>query len=233
MLAADVHLGSQNCTRGMEGYVHGRKADGTHIIDVAKTYEKLNFACRILAAVRDPRDICVVAARPFAHRAVHKFCANTGSTAMVGPFVPGSFTNRQCTKFVEPAVVIVNDPRTDAQAIREASCANIPVIALCSTDAALRFVDVVIPCNNKGKRAIGLVYWFLARQFLRMTGRISLSEKWDVMPDMFFHQEASDIAAIEKMIQGAQDVEIGEAVEAEGWDDIDNAGGSQDDDSEW
>ena len=46
------------------------------------------------------------------------------------------------------------------------------MIALCSTDNDFSFVDLVIPTNNKGRRALATVYWLLARQVLRERGEI-------------------------------------------------------------
>ncbi len=57
-----------------------------------KTWEKLNLAARAIAAVESESvtDICVISARIYAQRAVLKFAAHIGATAIVGRFTPGN-----------------------------------------------------------------------------------------------------------------------------------------------
>jgi small subunit ribosomal protein SAe len=149
--------------------------------------EKIVLAARIIAAVDNPADICVISARPYGQRAVLKFASHTGAVAIAGRFTPGSFTNYITRSFKEPRLIIVTDPRTDAQAIKEASYVNIPVIALCDTDSPTEYVDVAIPTNNKGRHAIGCIWWMLAREVLRIRGTIGSRDiPWDVMVDLYF-----------------------------------------------
>jgi len=171
-----------------------------------------------------------VSARSFGQRAVLKFAAHTGATAIAGRFTPGNFTNYITRSFKEPRLIIVTDPRTDAQAIKEASYVNIPVIALCDTDSPTEFVDVAIPTNNKGRHAIGLIWWMLAREVLRLRGTIPSREaEWDVMVDLYFYRdpEAEEQKGVEEAekIPGAEDaVEGGGFSAAAGVGDWDTPG---------
>lgn len=142
-LACNTHIGSKNADFQMEQYLYKRRSDGIHLINLKKTWEKMILAARAIVAVENPADVCVISARPYAQRAILKFQAHTGATAIAGRFTPGTFTNQIQRAFREPRLLIVTDPRVDHQPIREASYVNIPVIAFCDSDSPLRSVSPI------------------------------------------------------------------------------------------
>ncbi|KAL4393764.1 hypothetical protein HN51_021720 [Arachis hypogaea] len=192
MLAAEVHLRTKNCDFQMECYIFKRRNDGIYIINLGKTWEKLQLAARIIVAIENPQDIIVQSARPYGQRAVLKFAQYTGANVIAGRHTPGTFTNQMQISYSEPRLLILTDPRTDHQPIKECALGNIPTIAFCNTDSPMRYVDVGIPANNKGKHSIGCMFWLLARMVLQMRDTIRPGLKWDVMVDLFFYREPEE-----------------------------------------
>lgn len=209
LLACEAHLGTSNIEPSMARYVWRRRADGIYIINLAKTWEKLQLAARVIAAIENPADVCVSSARPWGQRAALKFASYIGAQAISGRFTPGTFTNQIQEKFIEPRLLILTDPQTDHQPIRESSYVNIPTIAFCHTDSPLKHVDIAIPCNNKGRHSIGLMYWLLSREVLRLRGVIPRNQPWNVMVDLFFYRDPDEVEKSEEAEETKQEEPAG------------------------
>jgi len=197
MLATQTQLGTKNLEPAMERYIWKRRSDGIYIINLQKTWEKLVMAARIIVAIENPQDVVVISARPYGMRAVLKFAKYIGAHAIAGRYTPGGFTNQIQEKFLEPRLLILTDPLTDHQPIRESAYVNIPTIAFCHTDSPTKTVDVVIPCNNKAKHSIGLMWWMLAREVLYLRGTLTRGQPWNVMVDLFFFREPEETDKVE------------------------------------
>ncbi|MGB8781290.1 MAG: 30S ribosomal protein S2 [Candidatus Bathyarchaeia archaeon] len=184
LLSAGIHIGTRMKTGDMEQFIYRVRPDGLFVLDVKKTDDRIRVAAKFLARF-EPAKIAAVAARLYAQEPVTKFCQATGATAVAGRFIPGLLSNPLYPNRIEPDVLIVSDPRADLQAVKEASSVGIPVVALCSTDNEFVGVDLVVPTNNKGRRALAVIYWLLARQVLRERGELAADKDLPLTIDDF------------------------------------------------
>jgi len=171
LLSAGIHIGTKIKTKDMEPFIYRVRGDGLFVLDLQKTDERIRITAKFLARF-EPSKIAVAAARLYAREPVVKFCEIVRATPITGRFVPGMLLNPLYPNRIEPDVILVSDPKADFQAVKEASSVGIPVIALCSTDNDFSYIDLAVPSNNKGRRALAVVHWLLARQILRERGEI-------------------------------------------------------------
>ncbi len=184
LLSAGIHIGTRVKTKNMNQFIYRVRPDGLFVLDVKKTDERIRIAAKFLSRYR-PEQVAAVAARLYARHPVKEFCNATKATPIAGRFVPGLFSNPLYFNHLEPEVIIVSDPKADAQAVKEAGVMGIPVVALSSTDNESSGVDFVIPTNNKGRRALAVVYWLLARQILRERGELAPDKDLSLSIDDF------------------------------------------------
>ena len=168
-LAAGVHIGTQVKTGDMRRFIYKVRPDGLYVLDIRQLDERIKIAGKFLARF-EPAKILVVAARQYGQKPAKMFSRVVGADCIVGRFIPGTLTNPVLRDYREPDVIIVTDPTIDSQAVQEATDIGIPVVALCDSNNSAANVDFIIPTNNKGRKALALVYWLLAREVLRNRG---------------------------------------------------------------
>ena len=171
----------------MSKYVYEKKSSGVFVFNVQRQYEKIQAAARIIASIPDPSTIIAVSGRLYGQRAVYKFSKYTNSVAVTGRWTPGMLTNQNTKKFFEPRLLILTDPRIDYNALLESSYVNIPIIALCNTDNNLAYVDCAIPCNNRSKKSLAMIYWLLTREVLALKGELEEGQ-FNELPDLFMYR---------------------------------------------
>ncbi len=197
-LEAGAHIGTRNKNGGMKDFIYKVRDDGLHVLDLKKLNERLKGAAQLLASI-DKTGVFIVSNKDNASQPIEKFCALTGFNALVGRFTPGRFTNPSRNDFVEPKLVLVVDPSTDKQAVKEAYSVSVPVIALCDTNNNPSMIDLIVPTNNKGRKAIALIFWVLAREVLKARGEIASNEEFAAKQEEF---EAAFVPAAASEMQG-------------------------------
>ena len=170
-MTSGAHIGTRQKTSDIKEFIYKVRNDGLYIIDVKKTDERIKTAAKFLAKY-DPSTVLVVSVRQYGQKPISMLSEHTGIQLLDGRFRPGTLTNPSAKGFLEPELVIVTDPLADVQALHEAKNIGIPVVGLCDTNNETKYLDLVIPTNNKGRRALALVYWLLTRAILKEQGKI-------------------------------------------------------------
>jgi small subunit ribosomal protein S2 len=183
-MTSGVHIGTRQKTADIKEFIYKVRNDGLYIIDVKKTDERIKAAAKFLAKY-DPSNVLVVSVRQYGQKPVRKLGETTGIQVLDGRFQPGTLTNPNAKTFLEPEIILLTDPLADIQALHEAKNIGIPVLALCDTNNETKYIDYVIPTNNKGRRALALIYWLLARAILREQGKIQSDEEFKTTVEDF------------------------------------------------
>ena len=165
-LASGVHIGTQQKTGDMKKFIYQARPDGLYLLDIKIVDARVKIAAKFLANY-ESSSISVISAREYGQYPVSMFSKVTGAKSLIGRFIPGTLTNPGCEDFCEPSILVVTDPMTDEQALKEGISIGIPIVALCDTNNSTSNVDFIIPTNNKGRKALATIYWLLAREMLR------------------------------------------------------------------
>ena len=175
-----VHIGTQQSSAHMMPFLEEQKQEGTglYLINLDETNKRFSTVSSFLSKFK-PENILVVSARQYGQRPARRFAQAIGARHIVGRFIPGTLTNPRLRSYIEPEVIVVTDPQADQQALSEAVNSGLPVVGICDANNTLRFVDLVLPANNKGRRSLALVYWLLAREIVKAQGRVT-DDQWAV-----------------------------------------------------
>jgi small subunit ribosomal protein S2 len=183
-LSSGVHIGTRQKTGAMKPYIYRVRPDGLYVLNVRKTDERIRLAGKFLARF-EPERVLAVSARQYGQQPVLTFGEVTRAIAIAGRFVPGTLTNPRYKGYMEPEVLIITDPIADIQPLSEAAQIGIPVVGLCDTDNETANIDLVIPSNNRGRKALALVFWLMARQVLRERGELAPDQEFGVLVEEF------------------------------------------------
>ena len=184
ILSTGIRVGTPVKTKSMSRYIVRANPEGLYILDISKTLYRIDVAAKFIGRTNIAK-VAITSAREYGKKPVEKFCEATGATPILGRFMPGTFTNPSLPKYMEPEIVIVTDPQADQQAVIEATRAGVPVLAISNSDNVISKVDLVIPANNRGRKALATVYWLLAREVMKKQGKIKSDKEMKVTIDDF------------------------------------------------
>lgn len=181
-LKAGIHIGTKFKTKYMEPFIYKARPDGLLVLNVQEINKRLRLLTNFLSQYK-PGEIIIAARRENSWHAVDLFSKLTGIKAFTGRYPPGMLTNMNLDTFVEAKMVFVIDPWIDKNAVKDASKLGIPIVALCDTNNDSLNIDLVIPCNNKGKKSLGLIFFILARDYLKSIGKEFKSKMEDFIEE--------------------------------------------------
>jgi small subunit ribosomal protein S2 len=171
-LKAGIHIGTKFRTRYMEQFIYKTRSDGLSVLNLQKIDERIKLTINMLSQY-DPKDILICSRRENGWKSVKAFGKLVGCKVFAGRYPPGILTNPSLEKYIEAKIILVTDSWPDRNVINDAMKIGIPVIALCDTNNQSNYIDLVVPCNNKGKKSLGLFFWVVAREYMKNKGMYS------------------------------------------------------------
>ena len=199
LVASGVQIGTRVKTKFMKPFIIKTETDGTYTMDIDITIERIKVAAKFINRI-EPKNVIVCSGSSYPEKPIERFCDIIGATKMLGRFMPGTLTNPALPYYIEPKLVVISDPLTDLQAIMEATNAGIPVIGIANTDNLTSNLDVIIPANNKGRKALAATYWYLVREILiiqgKMTENDAMKEDIDSFETKTTELKSSDVASV-------------------------------------
>jgi len=176
-LKAGIHIGTKFKTKHMDQFIYKTRPDGLSVLNLQKINERIDIAANLLSQY-EPEDILVVSRRENGWKSIKKFGKMTGAKIFAGRYPPGILTNPNLDNFIETKIILVTDSWPDRNAINDALKIGIPVIALCDTNNQSNNLDLVVPCNNKGKKSLGLFFYILTKEYMKRRGMIKSDKEF-------------------------------------------------------
>lgn len=183
-LKAGIHIGTKFRTKYMEKFIYKTRSDGLSVLNLQKIDERIRICANFLAQYA-PEEIIVVSRRENGWKSIKMLSKLTGIRVFAGRYPPGVLTNTNLDKFIEAKIVLVTDSWPDKNVISDAMKIGIPVIALCDTNNQSNNIDLVVPCNNKGKKSLGLFFWIVTREYMKKRGMIKKDSELKATIDDF------------------------------------------------
>ena len=172
IMSTGIRVGTDVKTKFMKQFINQASPEGLYMLDIDQTLARIKTTAKFINRF-DIKKVIVCSGREYANMPIEKFCELTGAKIMLGRFMPGTLTNPSLPFYIEPQLIIVSDPEVDAQAVIEATNAGIPVVGIANTDNLTSNIDVIIPANNRGRKALATTYWLLSREILIQKGELT------------------------------------------------------------
>lgn len=170
-LKAGIHIGTKFRTKFMSQFIYKTRTDGLSVLNLSKIDERISIAAKFLSQF-NAEELLVVSRRENGWKPAKLFSKVVGSKCFAGRYPPGILTNPNLEDYMEVKALFSVDPWPDRNVINDAIRVGIPIVSFCDTNNQANLIDLVIPCNNKGKKSLGLLFFLLAREFLKLKGVI-------------------------------------------------------------
>jgi len=173
-----IYLGTRIVTPEMRKYVYRRRADGLAIFNTDLIDEKLKEGIEYLSKF-EPENVILVCRRQSGWRAAMKFGELTGIKVFTKKYPAGVMTNTNLKDFFETELAIISDQWLDKNALKDTLDVHKKVLMICGTNNFSKGSDQLIIGNNKSGKSLGLIFYLLARGYLKAKGKDT-----SAIPDM-------------------------------------------------
>ena len=166
---AGIYLGTRVVTPLMKPFVYRRRADGLAIFNTNLIDEKLKEGIEYLSKF-DAKDIILVCKRDAGWKAAEKFGELTGIRIFTKKYPAGILTNIKLPDFFENELTIVTDSWLDKNSLNDTLKVHKKVLMICDTNNFPKGANQVIIGNNKHSKSLGLIFYLLARGYMKAKG---------------------------------------------------------------